>query len=209
MSENYSKEMVINDLMNRAANLSKVMFRAEYFSEEEKNELEKKANDNITDNFDKIDDDLALAMVMTNGGLVYKKGSFRYFLGITQALLAKTVETAYGIKSDFMQRDENKDKTIYEMFTNEFFDKMFGEKGYRQLFSGDGEGFIRDFMVYGADQNEIMEFDRIISNSVLTGEYNISDWYKANELCKKVSKGRKLYESVPSEVMEKPIKRTI
>lgn len=208
MSENYSNEII--DLKNRARKLLDVMSQKDIFTEEEIAELEKRSNAAIENCVGAIDDDVALALAITNGGLVYKTDeNNRYFFGITKALLAKTVETAYQEKSDFMERDEGKQPAIYETFANEYFDEMFGKKGYRQLFSGDGKEFLKDFMRYGATIKEIADFDKIITGSVNGADFNINDSYVAKQLCEKVKHGRQVYESVPQEYLEKPIKKAL
>ncbi len=207
MSENYSNENF--DLKSRSKKLLEVMSQKDILTEEEIKTLENRSNDAVDKFADQIKDDVSLAIALTNGGLVYKDGENRYFLGVTEALLAKTIETAYQVKSDFMKRDEDKQPAIYESFTNEYFDKMFGKNGYKQLFLGDGKGFIKDFMRYGATLKEITDFDRIISKSVDGVGFDINDWYFVDKLSKKIEQGRKTYESVPQEYLEQPTKQPV
>ena len=86
---------------------------------------------------------------------------------------------------------------------------MFGEKGYRQLFTGDSEGFMNDFRKYGATDDEILNFDRAINNSLFKGEYNREDFEMASKLYKKVSEGRKRFEQFSQEETLETKKKTL
>lgn len=183
------------DVIGREEKLIEVFFNSGYFSKEEADTFMARSHNNVFSGIDKIKDDLDLAMLITDGGLVYRDENAVYNLGITQALLSKEVELTYGVKSWFMERDQGKQPTLYEYFTNQYFISMFGDRGYRQLFSGDSKSFIEDFKKYGGTEEELLDLDRAINNSVFLGEYNRNDNEKATELCNKITKGRKEYES--------------
>lgn len=213
MTGNYSNEKEMFDLVGRTRkilNLARKLYSPEDFKA-----LKAKAHDNVTKCKDMINDDLTLALCITTGGLVYEENNAIYNTGITQAMLSKQVETAYGVKSWFMERDSEKQITLYELFVNEYFDKMFGERGYKQLFSGDATGFMRDFKMYGElagikDNEELTEkilrFDRAINNSVFKGEYSFKDCSAVSEFCLKIEEGRKIYEA--NQKLEEPVKKT-
>lgn len=196
MSDNYSNDEIF-DVIGRAKKI-RDEFKP-YFTEQEMKTLKEKSSDNVINCLSEIHDDLDLALAVCNGGLVYRDNNAIYNLGMTQALLASRVEAAYGVHSWFIKRDADKDVTLYEKFVNVYFNSMFGHNGYRQLFSGDSEGFMNDFRKYGATDEEILKFDRAINNSVFTGEYSLDDFNMAHNLYKKVSEGRKKYESLPRE----------
>ena len=186
MSENYSEE--IFDLVGRTR---KILNNARsLYSDEDFKALKAKAHDNVARCEHMINDDLSLALCITTGGLSYVQDGVIYNSSITDALLAKQIETAYGVKSKFMERDAEKQLTLYEIFANEYFDKMFGEQGYRQLFSGDSAGFMADFRNYGATDEEILKFDKIIKKSIDTGAYDHEDATFLSEICTKVSDKR-------------------
>lgn len=196
MSENYSEEMF--DLVGRTRkilNLARVLY-----SDEEFKALKANAHTNVA-NFEKaINSDLELAQTITSGGLMYHEGNSVRNISITNALLAKQIESAYGVKTDFMHRDEDKQITLYETFANDYFGKMFGEKGYRQLFEGKGKEFTEDFKKYGATEEEIDRLEKALENSIETGEYNLADNRFASELCTKVSENRKKYAGEPVKI---------
>lgn len=197
------------DVVNRAKKLREVMFyKSNVFNEEEKTVLNDRSSSYVIEHLNDINDDLDLAIVITNYGLAYTEDNISYNVGITQALLAKQIEMAYGVKSWFMERDINKQPTIYEKLTNDYFDKMFGANGKRQLFTGDAKGFMDDFRKYGATDEEILSFDKAIFNSVFNGEYSLEDDKQVSELCEKISKARIAYESKPEELSE-AIKKTL
>lgn len=206
MSYNYSGNEMF-DIIGRSKKI-RDEFKP-YFTEQEMDVLKRRNSDNVISCLNEINDDLALALVICNGGLVYKENNAIYNLGVTQALLSAKIASAYGVHSWFMDRDEDKQITIYERFANDYFDKMFGEKGYRQLFSGDSEGFMKDFRNYGATDEEILSFDRAINNSVFTGEYNLEDEKMVSKLCSKISEGRKTYNSIPVEENIETKKKTL
>lgn len=190
MSENYSNEMF--DLVNRTR---KILNNARsLYNEEDFKSLKAKAHDNVSRCESMINDDLSLALCITTGGLSYYENGVIYNSALTDALLSKQVETAYGVKSDFMHRDEDKQPTLYEIFANEYFDKMFGDNGYRQLFSGDSTGFMSDFRKFGATNEEIIKFDNVIKKSIETGAFDMEDAGFLLEMCTKVSENRKQLE---------------
>lgn len=190
MSENYSKEM--KDIVTRVGILNSVLFNESIFNPNEVSALRTKANSSVVDHLDSINSDLDLAMSMT--GNIDNKSARES--RIVQSILSKQIETSYGVKTDFMERDQNKQVTVYETFTNDYFSRMFGNQGYRRIFTGDYNGFLQDFKNYGATDSEIVEFNRAIANSVDTGEYNHEDYISTSYLCKKVEKGRILFEKV-------------
>lgn len=211
MSENYSDE--IFNINERVKLLLKARKKMGVFTEEELQALDSRSHDNIFSNIDKINDDMDIAMLVTNGGLSYRTNEKIYNLGITQAILENYINIAYlqnkgSYQSWFSKRDENKDETVYELFAGSYFDKMFGAEGYRKIFSGDGEGFMKDLEKYGATQEEIEKFDIAINNSLFNGEYVKEEDKFMSDFSKKIAQGRKLYESSPLEEKETK-KRTL
>ena len=190
MSENYSKD--INDIVTRVGKLSSVLFNELIFNPDEASLHKKEASSSVVNHLDIVNNDLDLAMSMT--GNIDNKSARES--RIVQAVLSKQIETAYGVKSSFMERDQSKQVTVYETFTNEYFSRMFGKQGYRRIFTGDYNGFLQDFRNYGATNEEIVEFNRAITNSVDTGEYNHEDYNIVSNICKKVEKGRVLFEKI-------------
>ena len=186
MSENYSNEMF--DMINRT---KKILNNAKsLYNDADFEALKAKAHDNVARCEHMINDDLTLALCITTGGVCYEEDGVIYNSSINDALLAKQIETAYGVKSKFMERDAEKQLTLYEIFANDYFDKMFGEQGYRQLFSGDSTGFMTDFRNYGATDEEILKFDDVIKKSIKTGAYDKDDAIFLAEVCTRVSEKR-------------------
>jgi len=206
MSDNYSNDEIF-DVIGRSEKIRNEF--KPYFTEEEMNIIKRRSTDNVVKNLSAINDDLDLALAICNGGLVYRDDKAIYNLGMTQALLEVKIEAAYGIHSWFIRRDEEKDVSLYEYFSNVYFETMFGEKGYRQLFTGDSEGFMNDFRKYGATDDEILNFDRAINNSLFKGEYNREDFEMASKLYKKVSEGRKRFEQFSQEETLETKKKTL
>ncbi len=190
MSENYSKEM--KDIVTRADKLSSILFNESIFNPDEIALLKKEANNSIVSHLDIINNDLDLVMAMT-GNIDNKSARESRIL---QSIFAKYIEAAYGVKTDFMERDQNKQVTVYEAFANDYFPRMFGKQGYRRIFTGDYNGFLQDFSNYDATDEEIVEFNRAITNSVDTGEYNHDDYKLVDKICDKVEKVRILSEKV-------------
>ena len=206
MSDNYSNDELF-DVIGRSEKIRGEF--APYFSVEEMDIIKRRSTDNVVNNLSSINDDLDLALAICNGGLVYRDDKAIYNLGMTQALLEVKIESAYGIHSWFIKRDEEKDVFLYEYFSNVYFESMFGIQGYRQLFTGDSEGFMNDFRKYGATDEEILNFDRAINNSLFKGEYNKEDFEMANKLYKKVSEGRKRFEQLSQKESLETKKRTL
>ena len=93
--------------------------------------------------------------------------------GIVQSLLGTAIETAGLEKPWFMQRDKDKMITLYgEFIRGGQFDRMFGEAGYKKIFTGNYEGFMDDFKSYGATAEEIVELELALIDSVFNGVYN-------------------------------------
>lgn len=196
MSENYFVDYDI--LRVRIDKLKDVLFNKEVFTVDEAKGLRDEGTKSVVNNFEEINSDLDLAMALTqNFENAYAKES-----GIVKSLLAKQVETALGVKTDFMERDQDKQITLYESFVSEHFDKMFGKEGYRKIFSGNFEGFMKDFENYGATTEEIDRLNQAINNSILYGEYNLADDRFMIDFSDKISKGRFLYESTPKKEKE-------
>lgn len=197
------------NLIARADLLRKVMFYGGLFSEEEAEVLEARSHNNVISFEEQVEDDLDLALLITNGGLTYRTNEKIYNLGITQALLARKIEATYGEKTWFMERDEGKAPTLYETFAGEYFDEMFGDEGKRKLYSGDGEGFMEDLKKYGATEEEISKLDTAINNSTFNGEYIPEEVNFVSKFCKKIAEGRKLYESTAKEQTSEAKKKTL
>lgn len=190
MSENYSNEMF--DLVDRTRKI--LNLARNLYSEEGFKTFKARAHNNVVNHVIDIKDDLDLAKTITFGGLTYTENGVVRNEAITNVLLAKQIETAYGVKSEFMKRDSEKQITLYEMFANDYFGKMFGEKGYRQLFEGNGKEFTEDFKKYGASEEDVERLDKALDNSIKTGEYNPNDNKFAFDLCTRVSENRRKLE---------------
>lgn len=203
MSENYSKEMY--DIVTRVDRLNNVIFNSSIFSSNETSNLKMESNKRVVDHIDSLKTNLDIALTMTNNIDNKSSRDSRIF----QSVLAKQVETALGEKTDFMDRDVDKQVTIYESFVNEYFSRMFGVQGYRRIFTGDYTGFMLDFKNYGATDDEIVNFNRAITTSVDTGEFNNNDFNMVKNLCDKVEKGRKLFEESSKVIDDEPIEFNI
>ena len=191
MSENSFEN--VEKMARRIDKFKSVLFNKEIFTIDEAIRLRNEGNKSVDDNYKNLNDDLDIVMALTqNFNNESAKSS-----GIVKALLAKQVETAIGVKPDFMERDQDKQITLYESFVSEHFDKMFGEEGYRKIFSGNYEGFMKDFETYGATSEEIDRLEQAINNSISHGEYNLEDDRFMTDFSDKISKGRFLYESTP------------
>ncbi len=199
MSENYSKEMY--DIVTRVDRLNSVIFNPSIFSPDEASNLKAESNKRIASHIDSLRTNLDIVMTMTNNIDNKSARDSRIF----QSLLAKQVETALGEKTNFMDRDVDKQVTIYESFANDYFSRMFGIQGYRRVFTGDYNGFMQDFKKYGATDEEIINFNRAIITSVDTGEFNNDDFKMVKDLCAKVEKGRELFEKSSMIMDDEPM----
>lgn len=196
MSENNFENL--EALKIRIDKLKNVLFNKEVFTIDEAIRLRDEGTKSVVKNIEELNSDLDLAIALTqNFDNEYSKES-----GIVRSLLAKQVETALGVKTDFMERDQDKQITLYESFVSEHFDKMFGKEGYRKIFSGNFEGFMKDFENYGATTAEIDRLNQAINNSILHGEYSLDDDRFMTDFSDKISKGRFLYESTPKKEKE-------
>ncbi len=196
MSENYSKK-TYNE---RVDALCKVMYHTGYFSDEEADKYETEARTRAEAARNNVIDNLDLAFIMTGN----KENEVARESGIVNAILGSVVQTTFLEPAWYMQRDDERSvneqtllTTQYEIFVNEQMHPMFGPEGYRKILSGNYEGFMKDFMKYGAKPEEIVDFELGLIDSVFNGIYAAKSAKLASELCYRVSKNRK--ESMKTE----------
>lgn len=180
--------------------LCEVLFHSGYFTEEEADVLEKRGRANLEKVEDRVLDNMDRAMALCN----YYGDSVATESGIVQSVIGYAVQTAFpGDKKPwFMQRDENKLETLYDTFINNYMINMFGQEtldnGHtfnsicnKKVLSGNYEDLLKDMQRCGATNEEVIDFEVILSNSVYDGAYVAKDVKRFGEIYRKVAENRK------------------
>jgi hypothetical protein len=213
MSENYSNETI----KKYTDALCNTFYNTGYFTEEEAEKYIKEAKTRVkAADESRVLDPMDVALIITNN-----TGKLQEYSGIVQSILGQAIATTLGIQAEYMERDEKKAVTLYEQFVGKQFDEAFGPEGYRKIFTGNYEGFMKDFKNYMVASTEVMdeaklkaakleastvivEFETALQESVYDGVYSSRAAKLMDSVCYRAAKGRKIVEASPIKV-EEPI----
>ena len=211
MSENYSNETI----KKYTDALCNTFYNTGYFTEAETEKYIKEAKARVkAADESRVLDPMDVALIITNN-----TGELQEYSGIVQSILGQAIATTLGIQAEYMKRDEKKDVTLYEQFVGKQFDEAFGSEGYRKIFTGNYEGFMKDFKNYMVASTEamdeaklkaakleastiIVEFETVLQESVYDGVYSSRAAKLMDSVCYRAAKGRKIVEASPVKVEE-------